>query len=89
MTRGQGQLRVCHDMFKKNLSKILDDPARFSSSYISFLTEEGTIRELNTGYRSVREVSRKQVRVFFADFSYNHRPTVKYLNLGSHSCRNG
>jgi hypothetical protein len=61
-SRGQGQLRVCHDMFKKNLSKVIDDPGRFGSAYISFLAEEGTIRELNTGYTSVRKVLHKQVR---------------------------
>ena len=65
-TRGQGQLRVCHDMFKKNLSKVIDDPGRFSSAYMSFLAEEGTIRELNTGYTSVRKVLHKQVRSFSA-----------------------
>ena len=55
-------------MFKKNLSKIVDDPGRFNSAYMSFLAEEGTIRELNTGYTTVRKVLRKQVIAFSAFF---------------------
>lgn len=51
-------------MFKKNLSKVIDDPVRFGSAYMSFLAEEGTIRELNTGYSILRKVLRKRVIAF-------------------------
>ena len=75
-------------MFKKNLSKIIDDPGRFSSAYMSFLAEEGTIRDLNAGYTSVRKVLRKQVKDLSAFFSYLNRAMLEYYNLGLHNCRN-
>lgn len=53
---------VCKDMFKKNLFKVVDDPVRFGYAYLSFLTENGTLDELNIGYSTIRKVFKKNVR---------------------------
>jgi len=61
LRRGQGQLRVCHEMFKRNLSKIVDDPVRFCSEYCLFLDEEGSLQDLNVGYSAIHRVSARLV----------------------------
>ena len=61
LLRGQGQLRVCHEMFKRNLSKIVDDPVRFCSEYLLFLNEEGSLQDLNAGHSAIQRVSARLV----------------------------
>jgi hypothetical protein len=56
-----GNSSVCKDMFKKNIFKVVDDPVRFGYAYLSFLAENGTLDELNTGYSTIRKVFKKHV----------------------------
>ena len=58
--REQGQLKNCHGLFKKALSKATDDPSQLSYAYLQFLTEEGTLQELNTGLSTIKDVLKKQ-----------------------------
>lgn len=48
-------------MFAKNLLKIKDDPLRFGSASVSFLSEEGTIAEINSAIARLRKVAVPQV----------------------------
>jgi hypothetical protein len=49
-------------MFHKNLFRVADDPGRFCYAYISFLTESGSLDQLNKGYSAIRKVFKKYVR---------------------------
>jgi len=51
-------------MFKRNLTKILDDPVRFCSEYLLFLNQEGLLPELNAGYAAVHRVSGRFVDLY-------------------------
>ena len=48
-------------MFKRNLSKIVDDPVRFCSEYLLFLNEEGSLQDLNAGHSAIQRVSARLV----------------------------
>ena len=67
LVRAQGELQVCHEMFKRNMSKIIDDPVRFSYAYLSFLTEEGSLRELNSGFAILRRTLLQHVSAWLVE----------------------
>ena len=59
--REQGQFQVCNEIFKRTLSKIVDDPGRFCNEYLLFLSEEGSLQDLNAGYSAIHRVSTRLV----------------------------
>lgn len=54
-------------MFKRNLSKIVDNPIRFCNEYLLFLNEEALLPELNAGYSAIQRVS---VRLVYLQRDY-------------------
>jgi len=57
----QGHPELRQAMFEKNLFKVTDDPTRFCYAYISFLTEQGILVDLNKGFATIRKVFKKHV----------------------------
>jgi hypothetical protein len=59
--REQGHPELSHEMFKRNLFKITDDPFRFSYAYMTFLAADGSVHQLSSGLNTVRKVLKKYV----------------------------
>jgi hypothetical protein len=61
IVREQGHPELSHEMFKRNLFKITDDPFRFSYAYMTFLAADGSLHQLSSGLNTVRKVLKKYV----------------------------